>query len=863
MAEFPSTPDSAAATASATDPTKTTIPKFAEEIRKRWSGYESLSDDALVRNFLTRRPDYIQFIHTAEKRPRLKDRTPSSDQRMQKIFEKHPLVREAALGVASGLGIPESDSKNLVWDMAKGTWQTFTGGPQTKDEYAARAAGLPLPAYRIIKGVVQQTKGYGQEVFDSVDWGRFWKEHDPKNYVGGGVHLKTDETGRQVGAEHLVHGLAGLATLIVSVISGGAKTPEAMERVAEASGKVVATTGKVMERVAEVPGKIADVTTVTAQRAAGTGPKLAKDVASKAVEDVTKHNISESASHTAAVEKHAGEVEKVNAANAANDADYNTKVERINQDFDEKIAKLKTDFATNDIERNKKVAELQGQQAEKIAQARAEWVQKAHAAKQAGREAAKVAGQREALEHGQNAYTKLVDENVKAVHKEVRGSLDQRWNGLRERIGVDAPVKAPPLYNAVESGRGMLAGVPADLKIFNDIVKEITEKDTSVETEGGKLERVPKESIPFDDARTQYSAIGEKAYGAQGNLRRALFTLYDAYDKALSETATAAGQGKEYAALKHDWKSYMDDWHDMGSQATGGSPLARLLKAVDDPIVIKQVSGIFGDRLMQTFARYEKYGASPKLMSKLRDYNTAAKILSRVKVKVPDAPERLSPLAPIKEPPPVAPIEPAVAELEAKRAKTLERTTQDRPEAKPIPAPPPAPDIHPQPTMDVLIEELKKAKKDAAWKAREGALTLKERDKILGGMSLFGWAIGHNIGYAIPYSIAKVGEVMLLRSKVGQEWISKITPQDIRTMQEVLDKVPEHRAEVTKTITDGLIMRAKAGLKLPPLKIFRGLLSEAQLGAIIRVVAPPQGSGQGKNQSAPPAPSASPATMQP
>lgn len=802
-----------------------TIPQFASEIKQRRPKLATIPDDVLVRETLQRRPQLMGMVQISEPRPKLKkDREPTVDQRMQKFFENHPLIREAVGGILGGAGASETSPTfgSQFADFGKGLWHTLSDPSKSKDE---TAAGPALPAYRIAKGLVQQTYGYGQEAFDAFDWNKFWETAKSKGDTESlpqvfTESLKTDESGRKIGAEHLVHATAGLATMIATALKGGKKVPEAVEAI-ERTGKGAAET-----------------VTTAAQRAAGTGPVLAEKIATGAVEDIAKHNAGELDRHAAATENHAANVEKVTGQNATADADYATKVERMNQDFDQKVADTRQKYADNVVERDKKVAELQGAHAEKVAQARAQWVQKAYEAKQAGQQAAKVAARREALEHGQKAYTKLVDENVKSTHKAVRSGLDARWNALREQVGTSTPVKAPPLFQAVESARSMLAGVPADLKIFNDIVKEITEKDAHVEGENGELSKLPKESIPFDDARTQYSAIGEKAFGADGNLRRALFTLYDAYDKALSDTANAAGAGKEYGALKSDWKSYMQDWHDMRGQATGGSPLARLLKAVDNPVVAGQVLGKFGDRLMQTFARYDKYGASPTLMSKLRNFNAAEKALPKT-VRVPNAPERLSPPPSPHEPPPIPSVEPRVGEIEAERVKRLERTAQDKPTPKPLPEPPAAPDIKKQPTVDDALTALRQAKAERAKGVAESSKTFGRHDFYIGALSGLG-AIGlHNFAWAVPYLAVKFGEMALVNSELGQNWISRITPQDIAKINEVLAKAPEERGSVSQALTNGLIAKARKGQPLPPLSRFQSLLNKAQIGAILRVVAPP------------------------
>src|SRR3979490_1546353 len=83
---------------------------------------EGLPEGAVVRPIKAK-------ADTTEKK---RDRTPSIDQRSQKFFENHPITREAALGAASGLGIPES--QHPVWDMVKGFVSNANPLPQTDDE---------------------------------------------------------------------------------------------------------------------------------------------------------------------------------------------------------------------------------------------------------------------------------------------------------------------------------------------------------------------------------------------------------------------------------------------------------------------------------------------------------------------------------------------------------------------------------------------------------------------------------------------------------------------------------------------------------------------------------------------------------
>lgn len=796
------------ASPAAPDTAPLSIPDFAAKIRKRDARLtpELVDDATLVRKFLERKPELTKYVQSSEPRRTLKrDRTPSADQQVQKFFENHPIVREAALGTASGLGIPES--QHPVWDMVKGTVSNANPLPQTDDEktFMSNFPDIPLPAYRLAKGMAMQTYGFGQEMFNAVDWTHIGdKIKSGKGRKEADLHLLKEGKGPQ-----FAHGLAGLATMIVSAIEGGKKTPKAGEAVARAGEKVATT-------VKEGP-------TVTAQRMAGTGPALAKKTAEGAL-----------AEHETLTAKHAADTEKIQSGNAEADANFRTKIDRLNEDYDKQIADAREKHAADVGTRERTVAELQAKHADKVAEARADWVQKAYEAKQVAKDQAKVAGRKEALQSAQKSYAGMIIDNVKKTHEVVRSKLDQRWNQLRESIGLDRPVEAPNIYNSIEQSRAMLAGVPADLKIFNDLVKEITEKGAEVETEQGKLQKVPKESIPFDDARTQFSAVGEKAYAADGNLRRALFNVYEAYDKALSKTATEAGQGKTYAAIKSDWKRYMQDWHDMSSSATGGSPLARLYRAVDKPVAAAHVLGKFGDRLFATFARYKGDGAAPDLMAKLRNYSREEKALP--KVKAPAAvPERAKlPATPV-EPKPVASVEPKVADLESERTKKTQRVTEDRPASKPLPEA-----LGPPPNLNDIIKKTQEAKREGAAEAKESSLTPGRHDAILAGLSAMGVVGLHNIAYAIPYTVARFGEAVLVSSEMGQRWLSRVTPADIKGINEVLAKAPDKKPAVQQAITDGLIAKAKKGEKLPPLYTFQGLLTRAQMGSILRLVAPPQ-----------------------
>jgi len=829
-----------------------TMEQFASGIKSRVPALKDIPDDILTKRALEAHPDLTKHVTIGDPRRPMNDtrmggsdtsqdptrtrlgRTPTADQRIQKFFENHPITREIAIKGISAAGAPES--QNVITDFAKGTWKSITDPPQSLDEksFEAVSGRAALPVYRMAKGLVQQTYGYGQDFFDSIDWDRERRDAKFAKTWAAMPHFKEGSGG----APQAAGAVSGLATMITSVLLGGKKAPEAAEAVTHAGEKV-------SKAVHEGP-------TVTAQRMAGTGPALAKKVAQSAVED-----------HAESVAKYDADAAKISSGNAEADANFKTVIDRLNEDYDAKIADAKSKHAADVGARERAVADLQSQHADKVAAARQKWVQQAYEAKQVAKDQAKIAGRKEALQSAQKSYAGMIIDNVKKTHDIVKGKLGARWDALRDAVGKDTPVetvhkdsgipdagteditdkvaKRPSsIVESITDSRAMLAGVPEDLKIFNDLMKTIAEKDSDI----------VKESIPFGDARIQYSAIGEKAFAADGNMRRALFNVYEAYDRALSKTAESKGQGKAYGVLKADHSRFMRDWYDTSATSKGGSPLANLYRAVDKPVAAAHVLGKFGDRLFATFARYKGDGAAPDLMAKMRNLNREERSLPKPPRTMNVPPKASIPAAPA-EPKPVAPVEPTISDIEADRAKKLQRKSEDKPEAKPLPA-------HPgkAPTFDEIVAKTKEAKLDQAEATKEKALTGSRHDAVLTLLSGLG-AVGlHSVAYAIPYVVGRVGEMALVSSEFGQRWLSQITPADVKAINDVLAKDPSKTAPVQQAVTNGLIERAKKGQPLPPLSTFQGLLTRAQLGSILRVVAPPQSqqstSGQSSQQSASP-----------
>jgi hypothetical protein len=175
--------------------------------------------------------------------------------------------------------------------------------------------------------------------------------------------------------------------------------------------------------------------------------------------------------------------------------------------------------------------------------------------------------------------------------------------------------------------------------------------------------------ITWDEARTHYSALGDRLYSGElpGNVARAIRSVRDVLDEQLSSAAAKSGQGKVYSQLKSDWSDFENDWKDMSSITTkGGSPLARARMAPNSATLVPQVIGKTGDLLLGRLAKYKDAGASLPLAEGVR--KLSGQIEGLPKVRVPKAPGNLElPEAPTAKP--VPPVDPVAI----RRARLLER----------------------------------------------------------------------------------------------------------------------------------------------------------------------------------------------
>ena len=198
------------------------------------------------------------------------------------------------------------------------------------------------------------------------------------------------------------------------------------------------------------------------------------------------------------------------------------------------------------------------------------------------------------LETKKRSYTELRErlsreatDNAVRAEKSERGSLDQRFDSLRQQVG-DAEVKVP-VGDAIKEGREMLMGEPNSLKVFNDITKRFdTGEVMGLEDKEG-TKRVFRENMPFDEARTHYTALGEARSGdIPWNVAKALEHVQNAFDGGIKRTIDmklGASGVEAYDTLKRDWSDYLRTWRDLRPVNKGGSVLAQVVAKTRSPLV--------------------------------------------------------------------------------------------------------------------------------------------------------------------------------------------------------------------------------------------------------------------------------------
>jgi len=483
----------------------------------------------------------------------------------------------------------------------------------------------PIPfADRVIQRLSENAKGVAQMPSDIITDAR--SRYDARRGKEFGPLNAAHSAFEAVESKGVEPALQGLYSVSTPGLIGRMSSKEDPAITAADLGTFFATSGEEPVRGAleggaklldKILGKVGGATRILGQEMAGAGK-----------EPVYLERLRRFAVANERLERYKGDVDSVIKENAQRLQEHSSKAREAQAVYQKELADYQQ--ATAD----KKAAH-----AEKVKVARDEWVQKAYEAKRLQAQHDSAQAQLDTIKRGQEAYAKIVKQNVDSTYAAVKGSLDQRWKAVNDTVGTTTPINSVAVRDAIEAAKEKyLMGAPESLKVFNDLTRQMQGPEQLDAASGIEQSLRP---LTWGEGRVHYSALGDKMYSGElpGNVYHALGAVRDALDRQLSDVAKARGAGKMYDSVRADWSRFMDDWRDMRSISVGGSPLARVMRAQDPGFVAAQITGKAGERMAATLGHYKQFGGNPEAVSKYRALGDRAK--SVPKVRVPAAPGKL------------------------------------------------------------------------------------------------------------------------------------------------------------------------------------------------------------------------------
>jgi hypothetical protein len=343
-------------------------------------------------------------------------------------------------------------------------------------------------------------------------------------------------------------------------------------------------------------------------------------------------------------------------------------VEDAYKKYVEKVSEREAKVSEAQAKHAADVAKAQDEHISKLQELQKEKLSKVQGAREAVRMREYAESKKAALDAKHETLTTALDQNVKATEKAVHENLQRRWNefdskmagatadlapvqdairyahddilrGSKEKIGIFNSILAEgesPQEQALSQAsvyRGPAGGAAAgslkellgsrysDPNVVRRLISQLGEETVSQGQALSKEAKIRAQAdVPFKDARGYWTELGRKLFAGNmlGDVYYAVKHVYDSLGQSIEKLIEKAGLSDEYSSLKKEWSSYMKTFHDMGSIATGGSPLARIVRAQDPGFVSQAVEGKAGQRAVRMLAKYKDFGADPKLASELR-----------------------------------------------------------------------------------------------------------------------------------------------------------------------------------------------------------------------------------------------------
>ena len=343
--------------------------------------------------------------------------------------------------------------------------------------------------------------------------------------------------------------------------------------------------------------------------------------------------------------------------------DSHTKVTEAHENFQKQLA-----------EHSEKVDKATAKVADKIADVQKKRVEASAKQTAAETRQAAISTKRGPVYQRLTGMADEASENVQLVDKKVRALESAKWNEFKKGLG-GAEVEWTPWQKAVqEAQQNILGGVPENIAVFKQILKETGDdvlSDASVfkgenrpgaidikeftrtldpraqeqlmrELKGGTVPSLesgaPTEGlkIPFDNARAWYTKLGQKIASVDmpNQVSRALRYVQDAGDAEITRSVAKSGGRaavETYRKLKSDWRDYMQTFYDKDS------PIRKLKEGKDPNDKLNPVVGDEGERAIQLFGKYRSLGADVQSLGKMRALFKSIKELPSSGAKMPGA----------------------------------------------------------------------------------------------------------------------------------------------------------------------------------------------------------------------------------
>ncbi|PWT72285.1 MAG: hypothetical protein C5B60_09800 [Chloroflexi bacterium] len=302
---------------------------------------------------------------------------------------------------------------------------------------------------------------------------------------------------------------------------------------------------------------------------------------------------------------------------------------------EEAVANAERKYNTAKQEYLDKKARGEQADAEKLRQAAKEWRDRQYEHSLAKSKAESITRQQEVLQRGVDAYADRARENLTRTHNIAESRLNSRYYHLQQSIenalpGEKGYANSEHIKEVIDYARDkFLLGSPDDVKTFNNLVRWMTES-TEPGAEAGLR------NLPWGDVRVHHSAMGDQirpGNNLPGNVVQAIRYVREKGTGAeLMRIAKEAGMGEVYAKLTKDYRQFKIDWSDRGEVSQGASPLRPGLARQDNAPLVRDVTGDAGDRFLSILAKYKKDGANIRLFEGIRDLTTKAENLGKVAI---------------------------------------------------------------------------------------------------------------------------------------------------------------------------------------------------------------------------------------